>query len=369
MSKMYKLLALLVVALFAFSACGGDSDYDFRVALLAHSPDSILDDGSFNTGAWLGIQRAVATHGLSEGQVQFFQPRIASDDERINMMRDIIEDWGADIIVLPGFHFVTAAYTAQELFPNTRFILLDATPNDGAEPPNVRIAPNLISVHYAEHESGFLAGYAAVMEGYRTLGFTGGVPIPPVIRFGHGFVQGAEHAANVLGLAQGDVTITYLYFGQFGPQPEFNVQAASMFATGTEVIFTAAGGANHSVFAAADAAGASSIGVDADQSGYSTSVITSAVKGLEASVYALINDHLNNRWPGAEGGRERELVFDAARNGVGLVMGDTNRMSNFTQAQYDSIFAQVASGAIRVNDSLVMSDILSGINLVVVNEV
>jgi len=50
-------------------------------------------------------------------------------------------------------------------------------------------------------------------------------------------------------------------------------------------------------------------------------------------------------------------------------MGDTNRMSNFTQAQYDSIFAQVASGAIRVNDSLVMSDILSGINLVVVNEV
>jgi len=363
---MYKLLALLVVALFAFSACGGDSDYDFRVALLAHSPDSILDDGSFNSGAMAGIQRAVATHGLSEGQVQFFQPRIASDDERINMMRDIIEDWGADIIVMPGFNFVTSAYIAQDMFPNTRFILLDATPHDGAD--NVRIAPNLVSVHYAEHESGFLAGYAAVMEGYRNLGFTGGVPIPPVQRFGHGFVQGAEHAANVLGLAQGDVTIEYLYFGQFGAQPEFNVRAASLFASGTEVIFTAAGGANHSVFAAAEAAGASSIGVDADQSGYSSTVITSAVKGLEASVYALINDHLNNTWRGAEGGREREITFDASTNGVGLVMGANNRMTNFTQAQYDSIFAQIASGAIRVNSSLTMSDILSNVNLVVVNE-
>jgi len=356
---MYKLLALLVVTLFAFSACGGDDDYEFRVALLAHSPDSILDDGSFNTGAWLGIQRIARTHNLSDTQVQFFQPRIASDDERINMIRDIVEDWGANVIVMPGHHFQYAAYIAQGMFPDTHFILLDAAPvgSTGA------IAPNLIAVRYAEHESGFLAGYAAVMEGYRNLGFTGGMAIPPVIRFGHGFIQGAEHAANSLGLAPGDVQIAYLYFGQFSGDPAFTVMAASLFASGTEVIFTAAGGANHSVFAAAEDARASTIGVDSDQSGDSNTVITSAVKGLEASVYALINDYLNNSWRGG-----REIIFDAAIDGVGLVMGVNNRMRNFTQAQYDSLFAQVASGAVSVNGSLDMNEIRSGLNLVVVNE-
>jgi len=358
---MYKLLALLVVTLFAFSACGGNDEEEFRVALLAHSPDSILDDGSFNTGAWLGIQRIARTHNLSDSQVQFFQPRIASDDERINMIRDIVEDWGANVIVMPGHHFVASAYIAQGMFPNTRFILLDAIPQNPAE-ENV-VASNLIAVQYAEHESGFLAGYAAVMEGYRNLGFTGGIAIPPVQRFGHGFIQGAEHAASALGLSHGDVQISYHYFGSFGGDPAFTVRAASWFASGTEVIFTAAGGSNHSVFAAAEDANASTIGVDSDQSGDSHTVITSAVKGLEASVYALINDYLNNTWVGG-----RVMIFDAAIDGVGLVMGANNRMSNFTQAQYNNIFAQVASGAVRVNGSLDMNEILAGLNLVVVNE-
>ncbi len=43
---------------------------------------------------------------------------------------------------------------------------------------------------------GYLAGYAAVKDGYTKLGFMGGMAVPAVVRFGYGFVQGAEMAAT-----------------------------------------------------------------------------------------------------------------------------------------------------------------------------
>jgi len=358
MKKVLKFLplALLLVALLALSACGRGDDYDFRIALLGHSPESILDDGSFNEGAWNGILQFVESQGLSEGQIDFFLPHAADDVVRIEMIEEIVNEWGADIIVMPGFHFVNSLYDAQDMFPDTRFVLLDATP---AREGTARVEQNVVSIHYAEHESGFLAGYAAVMEGYRNLGFTGGGYIPPVQRFGNGFIQGADHAAAQLGLEYGEVTIRFTYFMAFAPQPEFAVTAASWFETGTEVIFTAAGGANFNVFSAAEGAGRSTIGVDVDQSGESPTVITSAMKGLAPSVYAMLNDHVNDTWRGGQ-----VLTFDAAVNGVGLPMG-SSRMQNFTQAQYDAIFAQVASGAVRVNGSTNRTDIVT--NLVVVD--
>ena len=320
---------------------------DVRIALIAHSPDSILDDGSFNEGAWQGISRFLSTHNLPSSNATFFQPHEASDVARIDLIAAAVNG-GANVLVLPGFHFQASLYEAQDLFPETKFILLDASPmRDG----NVRIENNLVAIHYAEHEAGFLAGYAAVMEGYRNLGFMGGVAVPAVVRFGHGFVQGAEYAAYSLGLSYGDVSISYHYLGQFAPDPAITTTAASWFASGTEVIFVAAGGAGFSVFSAAETAGASTIGVDVDQSGDSSSVITSAIKGLDVSVYDMITAFLNNEFPGGS-----EFIYDASINGVGLTMA-TGRFNNFTQSQYDDIFGRLATGSINVSDSLEMSDI------------
>jgi len=369
MKKAFKLLplALLLVALLAFSACnredestpaaGGDSDTGVRIALVAHSPESILDDGSFNAGAWQGILQFARAQGLSTTRgtdIEFFQPGSATDEARIDLVENAINNFGANVIVLPGFHFIASSYEMQNLFPDVKFILLDAAPAGG-------IRDNLVSIEYAEEESGFLAGYAAVMDGYRSLGFMGGAAVPAVVRFGHGFIQGAEYAANSLGLEAGEVTIRYHYIGGFAPDPAVTTHAGSWFATGTEVIFAAAGGAGFSVIAAAEAAGASVIGVDVDQAGDGAVVVTSAVKGLATSVNDMLNDFVNGTWRGG-----RQLMFNAAVNGIGLPM-ESSRLQNFTQAQYNVIFAQLANGAVRVNNSLDMDAILANVSLVEVD--
>ena len=368
------LLALLMVSLFAFIACSSDDNdttlasdtnnatihanqddstdsnvSDIRVALVAHSPESILDDGSFNAGAWIGIGDFLAAHGLPESHRQFFQPHEGSDIARIDMIHDAVGA-GKNVIVLPGFHFQASLYDAQDMFPDTTFILLDASPQvDG----HVRIENNLVAIHYAEEQSGFLAGYAAVMEGHRNLGFMGGNSVPAVVRFGHGFIQGAEHAATILGLSAGDVSIRYTYLGGFAPDPAHVTTASAWFTTGTEVIFAAAGGAGGSVIAGAEATGGLMIGVDVDQSHESDVVLTSAVKGLATSVYDMLTARLEGRFPGGQ-----EIMFNAANDGIGLPM-NTSRFTNFSQADYDGIFAQLASGAVTVSNSLNMDDIVT----------
>ena len=331
---------------------------DLRVALIAHSPESLPDDGSFNAGAWIGVENFIAQHNIPSENIHFFIPREGTIDGRIDLIENAIEEWGADVLVLPGFHFVEALYTAQDIFPDTYFIFLDGVPAPEGGGDR-RTADNLVSILYAEHESGFLAGYAAVKEGFRDLGFMGGVAVPAVVRFGHGFIQGADFAAAELGLSEGDVTIRYHYVGGFAPDPAVTTLAGSWFAGGTEVIFAAAGGAGGSVMAAAEAENGVVIGVDLDQANDSPTVITSAMKELAISVSDMLNAILNGTFPGGS-----VVVYDAVAHGVGLPMA-TSRFNNFTQADYDAIFAQLSGGAINVNDSLEMGDITTALVTVI----
>jgi len=384
MKKVLKLIfsvALLLVVAVAMTACQSNNEptpapaatppaadpppaaavnpaAELQIALVAHSPESILNDGSFNEGAWAGIMQFLGTHGLPTTNARFYQAVAADHDARFNSIIQAI-DGGANVVVLPGFQFETAAYDAQVLFPDVYFITLDSTP---ARDGNQGLSPNVAAIHYAEEEAGFLAGYAAVMEGHRELGFMGGAPIPPVIRFGHGFIQGAEHAAQALGLSAGDVSIRYTYLGGFAPAPEHVVTASAWFMVGTEVIFAAAGGAGASVMEAALQSGGLSIGVDSDQYHVNETVLTSAMKALDVSVNDMLTDITNNAF---RGGRQHN--FNAAMNGVGLPM-HTARFTTFTQAQYNAIFGQLASGAIVVNSSTEMSDILANVSIVDVEE-
>ena len=337
-------------------AAANGGNVDVNVFLIAHSPDSILDDGSFNQGAWDGIQRFVDDNPGT--QASFLQPHDASDEARLDLIQDAINQ-GANILVLPGFHFENALYDAQDQFPDTAFVLLDASPRrDGGD---ARIESNVAAIHYAEEEAGFLAGYAAVMEGYRDLGFMGGIAVPAVVRFGHGFVQGADYAAESLGLGDGEVSINYMYLGGFAPDPAHTTTAASWFAGGTEVIFVASGGAGISVMAAAEGEDGSVIGVDVDQAHLSDSVVISAVKGLDVSVYDMLVDFSNDNFNGGDA-----LRFDATNDGIGLTLG-SSRLSNFDLAQYDEIFGSLRDGEIDVNPSLEMDDIPT--NLVDLNEI
>jgi basic membrane protein A len=243
------------------------------------------------------------------------------------------------VIVTPGFLFEVAVFIAQDRYPDVRFILVDGSPHN-ADDSQAKVGANTVGITYAEDQAGFLAGYAAVKDGYRNLGFVGGMAVPAVIRYGYGYVLGAEYAAKELSLAAGSVTVEYHYAGAFIPSPETQARAAAWYNAGVEIIFAAAGGAGNSVLAAAQQSNKKAIGVDVDQSGESPTIITSAMKGVTVSVYDSIAAFYKGSFPGGQ-----DLVFDAKNDGVGLPLA-SSKFTAFTENDYNSIFGLLANGTI-----------------------
>ncbi len=296
-----------------------------------------IDDRSFNQGAWEGVQQYANEFGKT---YKYYKPATGDTDAYVAAI-DLAVKGGAKIIVCPGYLFEVPIYTAQTKYPNVRFILLDGAPHT-ADYATYKTEANVASIFYAEQEAGFLAGYAAVKDGMTSLGFMGGMAVPAVIRFGYGYIQGAEYAAKEMGLAKDAITLKYNYTGKFEATPEAQAQAAGWYADGTQVIFGCGGKLGNSVMAAAETADKKVIGVDVDQSNESDTVITSAMKMLKKSVYDNLTDFYKNTFKGGV-----SQTLDAKVNGIGLPMA-TSKFVKFTQADYNAIFAKIVAGSIKI---------------------
>jgi basic membrane protein A len=316
----------------------------FELALITDV--GTIDDKSFNQGAWEGVEAYGKEKGLT---YKYYQPTGKSDDEYLTQI-DLAVKGGAKIIVCPGFLFEVPIHTSQTKYPDVNFVILDGAPHSDEKDAPIDIASNTYSVFYAEEEAGFLAGYAIVKEGYTKLGFMGGMAVPAVIKFGYGFVQGAEYAAQELGLADDAIQIKYTYLNDFNAAPEHMAKAASWYNEGTEVIFAAAGGAGNSVMKAAETAGTKVIGVDVDQSSESETVITSSMKNLSKSVYDALTAFYNNTFPGGT-----SAVLNASVEGVQLPMA-TSKFTKFSQADYDAIYAKIVAGEIALKKDTDVAD-------------
>ncbi len=313
----------------------------FELALITDV--GTINDKSFNQGTWEGLKKYADEKSIS---YKYYQPSAKTTDAYVEAIGLAISA-GAKVVVCPGYLFEPAVFQAQDTYPETKFILIDGSPNNGDYENFVaRIEDNVQSIFFAEEQSGFLAGYAAVKDGYRKLGFMGGMAVPAVVRFGYGYVQGADYAAKELALAKDSVEIKYHYLGGFGPDAAYQTMAASWFNAGTEVIFAAAGGAGNSVMAAAEAESKKVIGVDVDQSSQSATVITSAMKMLSIAVY----DALTNYYAGSfQGGKSTTL--DVTVDGVGLP-DDFSRFTTFTKADYDAIYAKLVADTDSIRTSI-----------------
>ena len=348
--KKFTTVAMLAVAglSLVLSSCGAPT---YEIALITDVGD--IDDKSFNQGAWEGVVEFAEENNKT---FEYYRPTAIGTDPYLAAIELAVEN-GAKVVVTPGFLFETPIFLAQDEFPDTNFILLDGVPNDGnfATGPTFRTEDNVMSILYAEEQAGFLAGYAAVREGYRSLGFMGGLAVPAVIRFGIGFAQGANVAATELDLAANAVSLRYHYTGDFAATPKNRTTADTMFQQGVEVIFAAGGAVGQSVMASAQAASKKVIGVDINQAGDSPTVITSALKGLGASVQQALAEFYDDEFRGGE-----TVVFNAANNGVGLPTDSASfRFTTFTIAQYNAIFAKLANGTIIVNSSLALGNPVS----------
>ena len=331
------MLAMIFTMAGTFAACGGGSD-TYELALVTDV--GTIDDKSFNQGAWEGLVKYAEENNITH---KYYQPTEKSTEAYVEAI-GLAVDGGAKVVVCPGFLFEIAVYQAQTLYPDTKFIILDGYPHESDTNYTPVVNSNVYSIFFKEDQAGFLAGYAAVKGGYTKLGFVGGMEVPAVVRFGLGYIQGADYAADEMGIKS--IDIKYHYTGGFAPTPEAETLAASWYNAGTEVIFAAAGGAGNSVMAAAEAAGKYMIGVDVDQSSQSTSVITSAMKSLGTGVYDGLKAYYDDKFPGG-----KIVYMGADVNGIGLPMEST-KIDGFTQADYDAIYAKLADGTIKVVDDI-----------------
>lgn len=311
----------------------GSSDGSFELALVTDL--GTIDDKSFNQGAWEGMTKYAEENGIS---YKYYQPQEGTTDSYLETIGLAVEG-GAKLVVCPGFLFEEPVYLAQDQYTDVKFILLDGEPHSG-DYSEYRTNENVMPILFQEDQAGFLAGYAAVKDGYTKLGFMGGMAVPAVIRFGYGFIEGAEAAAAELGI--NGIEVMYTYTGAFAATPEAQSMAASWYQNGTEVVFGCGGAVGNSVMAAAQEKGAKVIGVDVDQSFESDTVITSAMKLLSNSVYDGVKAFYDGSFPGG-----KTSVFTVSNEGVGLPM-ETSKFNTFTQADYDAIYKKLVDGAFEL---------------------
>ena len=361
---MKKFLALVMAGCMALSlaACGG-SDASSAATAESTSTEATaetssgaktdvafvtdvgnIDDQSFNQYTWQGVQDFCTANNLN---ANYYRPTEDSDAARLEQMDNAVND-GAKAIVVAGYLFGTSVAEAQAKYPDVQFLALDVATTDLSADGSVEPAANTALITYKEEQAGYLAGYAAVYDGYKELGFLGGMAVPAVIRYGYGFVQGADAAAKELGVT--DVNIKYWYSGGFAATDEVKNKMDGWYSEGTEVVFACGGPVCQSCDAAAQANGGKMVGVDVDQSGQFDTVITSAMKALANSVNVALTDAMNNDWKFSEAYAGKQTVLGAAEDCVGLPM-ETSKFTNFTQEQYDTLYQQIVDGTLVVDDS------------------
>ena len=302
-----------------------------------------LKDKSFNQGTFDGVKLYANANNLS---YKYYQPANgdqATDDDRFDAMKAAAEN-GAKVIVCAGFMQGTALAKAAAEFKDVSFIFVDGWAMADAKGNPLT---NTLGVAFQEEQCGYLAGYAAVKEGYTKLGFTGGGGgnNPACCRYGYGFVQGASAAAKELN-TKVEMNYSWLYGASFQASPELQTMANGWYTNGTECIFACGGSMFASVAAAAAANDGKVVGVDVDQSFESDTVITSAMKGLAASVQWACAKVYDGSFA-AMGGTCATL--GAKDNAVGLPTA-TWSLTKWSVDEYNAMLKDMADGKLVVDN-------------------
>ena len=323
-----------------------------------------LKDKSFNQGTFDGVKLYAAANGLSYKYYQPANGSEATDDDRYDAMKAAVEG-GADVVVCAGYLQEAALKKAAIEYPETPFVFIDgypiqeqATEYDAAGnalPNDSPVLTNVAGVAFQEQQAGYLAGYAAVKDGFTKLGFSGGGggTNPACCRFGYGYVQGANAAALEKGITV-DMNYSWQYGSNFSASTDLQTMINGWYVNGTEIVFACGGSMFQSIVAAASANDGYVIGVDVDQSGESEYVVTSAMKGLADAVQWAVAKVYDGTFD-TIGGQQASL--GVADNAVQLPTGaDSWRFETFTVEEYESLYQQMVDGTLVVDDDYTVMD-------------
>jgi basic membrane protein A len=284
-----------------------------------------LNDHGFNQLAYQGLKRAQRELGI-KGVVY----QSASSQAYIPNLSQAARK-KADLVISVGFDQASAIAKVAKQFPDTHFAIIDVSNADLAGKP-----ANVEGLIFKEQEAGYLAGYLAGLVEKRsgsknTIGSVGGQKQPPVDRYIAGYQAGAQKADP-------GVKLMNAYSQDWVDQAKCKQAALNQIADGADVVFQVAGGCGLGVLDAAKEQSVWGIGVDADQSYLGPQVLTSALKRVDTSVYATVQQVLAGKFAGG-----KDAVFSLRNDGVGLGKISPKVPKAFVQ-QVEAVAQQIKSG-------------------------
>ncbi len=336
---------------------GDYSETGGEIALLM---DGDVEDGGYNEAVYNGVRMYALGAGVS---FSYYNVDPEAPESYSGQMEKAIQD-GAGLIVCAGYQFGEAVSQLDTIYPQTSFLLVDAVPHNAADEEEP-MQENVHCILFHEEQAGYLAGYMAVWEGYRNLGFIGGSFLehallesedgyrkqePSVLRYGYGYLQGIDAAAKDLSLT--DVTVNYWYADSYSADIAVREKAASWYENGVQIIFACGGGLYESVLEAAEDQDGLMIGVDVDQSRISDRVLTSAVKNIGSAVTDALDEYY------AAGGWSEEDAGQVKRYGVedgcaAIPVVDTEwRFKEIPTTHFFEIYKQMKRGDRTVSDAI-----------------
>ncbi len=294
--------------------------------LIAHSADTTVEakppklapaiiylysgddgDSAFINSAKSGIGAAERDFGLTVSITRM------QADEDPRMVIKKVASTGATPIILLGNQNVAPLMDVVEQFPHSTFTVID-----GLAPP---LYPNVQSILFKDHEGAFLVGIiAARMSHSGFVGFVGGMDIPLIRNFAHGFTQGVKYAVPNTKV---DVQMVGDTADAWSNPEKAKAIAQNQYREGADIIFAAAGGSSVGVLEAAHEMNQLAIGVDSNQNGlFPGTVLTSLVKRVDVAVYDTLKNSHNGTWRAGIkylGIKEGALDYAVDQNNRGLM--------------------------------------------------
>ncbi|MFE9205261.1 BMP family protein [Micromonospora sp. NPDC007230] len=301
-----------------------------------------IDDKSFNTSAWAGLQEAKKANDNID--IKYVASKAEADYE-VNLTGFVNQK--CDFILAVGGLMSDATKKAATANPNQQFGIVDSNPG----------VANVYPMQFDTAQAAFQAGYlAAGMSKTGKVGTYGGLPIPPVTIFMDGFADGVAYfnktkSKNVQVLGWDKATQKGSFTNDFTKQDEGKKVSDALVAQGADIIMPVAGGAGLGTTAAAQASGGKYSVIWVDTDGCKS---TPNCPALVTTVVKNIQDAVKDAVLKAAGGEKLQatpgFVGTLANNGVSIAPFHDfdSKVPADLKAEVDKIKADIAAGTITV---------------------
>lgn len=289
---------------------------------------------------WQGVQTFASAYGYT-ATTQTAEGDSSADVE--TALRTAAES-GAKLVICRGDAAATALYRIQENYPDVHYLLFDDEPHN--DDYSAYKTANLVHcVLFQEEQAGYLAGYAAVIDGYTSLGFVGAREIPGIVRYGTGFLQGAEAAAEQQGET---VNLKFWFADTYDENDAVTQRMADWYNGGVSLIFVSGGTLYKGAAQAAEQTGGKVMAGDTNATALSDSILASAVKCYNAAVQRQLYEFFTaGSWSTQNAGQTERVGITNAE--VALESDTSWRLDSFTLDDYRSLYEDLRTSVKRVD--------------------